>query len=104
MASMYPLGGPRFLEGPKKVHSEFPGKSDGSPNRRDNALTGIEGDAISTRDIRPRPLALALQFSTLITSCMKRQSVNNDPTKTPGMEVRFTFAASTPNMFLPRFI
>ena len=26
MALMYPLGGPRFREGPKKVHSEVPSK------------------------------------------------------------------------------
>ena len=71
---MYPLGGPRFREGPKKVHSGVSGKHKGSLSKSRNALTGIEGDTVSAGDVRTGPFALALEFSTLITSLVKEKT------------------------------
>jgi len=71
---MYPLGGPRFREGPKKVHSGASGKHKGLPFERRNGPTGIEGNTVSARDVRTGPFAFALEFSTLITSFVKEKT------------------------------
>ena len=62
-------------------------------------LTGIEGDAVSAGDIRPCPFALALEFSTLITSCMKNRMSAIIQYRL--QEFVFAFAAPTPDMLLP---
>ena len=51
MASMYPLGGPRFREGPKKVHARCHQGKDARRVKRYNQ--GIEGGANNTTYDKP---------------------------------------------------